>query len=467
MLSLAGRWSAWRFKRHLWSSSGARGSELMDRACHTRTDPTASAPVDPRRGSGGEAGRPFLALVLLLSTLSGAGHCLGATSFERDFLLIGQVFPEDCPVPAWLEDEPSFTYVIIATDPTGMSYSGLTPELAKKYVRIYFPRTKQDLFDRYSFVVFPDANIKPFSNTQIEWLKEGFQDKGISALVTLGGDLASYSRIYFYDWQSSVLSDVVPMKLTGDQREGRGAFRIKILRDDPPVLSMFRPLGIEKFVGDGQTAPIPKEASTVWANAEVFDFGVSAPWLISWKPGPEGGTFWAIADDLDHTWWWPFGPSPNRYAEDVFLNIAFHSFGRTLPQDIEVVHRLRTMFEMSRRTTLMIIGTMELAEKFGGNSFKVEQALGELKGTYEVAKGEYSSGDYQGAMDTLEKAAVQADGVMDMAFKLKDDAMFYAYVIQWLVTSGTLLLSGSILYTLMVRRRLYKAMESTRFGRPG
>jgi len=54
-----------------------------------------------------------------------------------------------------------------------------------------------------------------------------------------------------------------------------------------------------------------------------------------------------------------------------------------------------------------------------------------------------------------------------MAFKLKDDAMFYAYVIQWLVTSGTLLLSGSILYTLMVRRRLYKAMESTRFGRPG
>lgn len=424
-------------------------------------------PATTGRGPMGAAGRAFLGAVLLVSALPGMEQCLGATPFERRFLLIGQVFPQDCPVPAWLEDEPSFRYVIIATDPTGMSYSGLTPELAKKYVRIYFPRTKQDLFDQYDFVVFPDANIQPFTGTQIEWLKEGFQDQGISALVTLGGDLASYSRIYFNDWQSSVLSDVVPIKLTSDQREGRGAFQIDVLKDDPAVLSMFIPLGIEKFVGDGQTAPIPKEASTVWANAEVFDFGVSAPWLISWKPGPQGGTFWAIADDLDHTWWWPFGPSPNPYAEDVFLNIAFHSFGRALPEDIAVVHRLRTMFELSRRTTLLIMGTMELAEKFGANSYKVEQALGDLKGTYEVAKEEYSSGDYQGAMDTLEKAAAEADGVMGMAFRLKDDAMFYAYVIQWLVTSGTLLLSGSILYTLMVRRRLYRAMESTRFGRPG
>ncbi len=404
----------------------------------------------------------FVVLIFLA-----VGLCSGAASFERNFLLIGQVFPQDCPVPAWLDDEPSFRYVVIATDPTGMSYSGLTPELAKKYVRIYFPRTKQDLFERFDFVVFPDANIRPFTGTQIEWLKEGFQDKGISALVTLGGDLASYSRIYFYDWQSSVLHDVVPIKLTGDQREGRGAFHIKILRDDPPVLSMFRPLGIEKFVGDGQTAPIPKEGSTVWAEAEVFDFGVSAPWLISWKPGPQGGTFWAIADDLDHTWWWPFGPSPNPYAEDVFLNIAFHSFGRKLPEDIAVVHRLRTMFELSRRTTLLIVGTMELAEKFGANSYKVEQALARLKGTYEAARLEYSSGDYQDAIETLQKAAAEADTVMRMAFKLKDDAMFYAYIIQWMATSGTLLLSGSTLYTLMIKRRLYRATESTKFSRPG
>ncbi len=396
---------------------------------------------------------------------SGANAASSATDWERNFLLIGQVFPQDCPVPSWLDDEPSFKYVIIATDPTGVAFSGLTPELARKYVRLYFPRTKQELFERYHFAVFPDANIKPFTSNQIEWMKEAFQERGMSGFITLGGDLANYGRLYFFDWQSSVLHDVLPIKLTSEQDDGPGSFRIDILKDDPAVISMFKPLGIEDHVAGGYAMPIPREAATVWANAEPLSFGAPTPWLISWKPGPKGGTFWVTADDLDHGWWWPFGLNPNAYAQDVFLNIVFHSLGRPLPRDIEIVHEVRTGFELFRRSRLLILGTMEVAEKFGANTYRVEEAMGELSDLQDRAREEYSSGDYEAALGTLDEAALQADQILELAFKLKDEAMFYAYVIQWLVTSGTLLLSGSIVYSLMVRRRLYREIESTRFGR--
>jgi hypothetical protein len=283
--------------------------------------------------------------------------------------------------------------------------------------------------------------------------------------ITLGGDLANYGRLYFYDWQSSVLHDVLPIRLTSEQDDGPGSFRIRILKDEPPVLSMFRSLGIEDQSASGYAMPLPREAATVWADAEPLSFGSPTPWLISWKPGPQGGTFWVTADDLDHGWWWPFGLNPNPYAQDVFLNIVFYSFGRPLPEDIEIVHEVRTGFEVFRRNRLLILGTVELAEKFGANTYRVEEAMSGLNDLHERARDEYSSGEYEGALGSLDEAASEAERILDLAFRLKDEAMFYAYVIQWLVTSGTLLLSGSILYSLMVRRRLYRDIESTRFGR--
>jgi hypothetical protein len=50
------------------------------------------------------------------------------------------------------------------------------------------------------------------------------------------------------------------------------------------------------------------------------------------------------------------------------------------------------------------------------------------------------------------------------ALVLKDRALFWIYVIEWLSVSGTFLLAGFVLWTLMVRRRLYRQVASTRFA---
>ena len=45
---------------------------------------------------------------------------------------------------------------------------------------------------------------------------------------------------------------------------------------------------------------------------------------------------------------------------------------------------------------------------------------------------------------------------------LKQRALFWIYLTEWLAVTAVLLLSGFVLWTLMIRRRLYGEVRSTR-----
>ena len=383
-------------------------------------------------------------------------------TFRTGLMLVGQVFPAECPVPGWLDKEPGFYYVLIPTDTDRLA---LTEEQSKRYVRQYFPRTKSELFSKYRFVVMPDAHIKPFTGKQISWLVEAFKEQGVSQLVTLGADLTGN---YEAEWLASPLQKLLPTDMRRQSRLS-GGFTVKILRDDPPILSMFKKFGIENCPGSSPFSKnSPRDGSIIWGEARFFT-GQRAPWLISWKLGSEGGHIWAVSDDLDHRWWSPGGltsESTNPYAGDVFLNIVYYSIGRRLPEDIELVHTLRTRFELYLTKRGLITGVLELADRFGANTVKVEKELGGLEETFREAQDEYAMGNYQEAMTRLDQAMNQAEAILEHAFRVKKSAMFHIYIIEWLTTMGVLLLSGSILYSLMIRRRVYKEVASTRFMRP-
>lgn len=52
-----------------------------------------------------------------------------------------------------------------------------------------------------------------------------------------------------------------------------------------------------------------------------------------------------------------------------------------------------------------------------------------------------------------------------MAFRLKDQAMLWIYLIEWSVVTSTFTICGVVVWTLMVRRRYYREIGSTRFSR--
>jgi hypothetical protein len=62
------------------------------------------------------------------------------------------------------------------------------------------------------------------------------------------------------------------------------------------------------------------------------------------------------------------------------------------------------------------------------------------------------------ALGDLRKATAK---VMQM----KDQAMLWIYLIEWTVVTATFAIGGVVLWSLMVRRRLYREVGETKFVR--
>jgi len=62
----------------------------------------------------------------------------------------------------------------------------------------------------------------------------------------------------------------------------------------------------------------------------------------------------------------------------------------------------------------------------------------------------------------MQELLTRADGQREAALRLKDRALFWIYVIEWLSVSATFLVAGFAVWTLMVRRRLHREIAMTR-----
>jgi len=396
----------------------------------------------------------FLAALLL--TVS-----LGAVTGQKiRVLALGQVMPAECPLPHWFPNDPLLQLSLIPTDTD--TISSFTMEEARRYVRMYFPRTERDLL-AFDFFIYPDANLQPLSDVQIRRLSDAVVKNGRSALVTMGGGLNSPEGNVWYTWLGTTLAEAMPVKMDPAMKRPDSSFSIKITKEDPPVLSMFKPLGIERVVGYHYTTLFEKEGADIWAVVKPFTYYKSdTPWLVSISY-PGGGNFWTVADDIDHGWWWYMHHHyENPYSFDVLVNIILQGRGRRLPTNIEIVHKAREEFKSFSERRQVLVSIMDFVEKFGGNVRKVEEMVADLEGLRREAEREYTSQDFDGAFDLLKEAERLSAAAMVKAMKIKNQSLFYVYLIEWFTVTGTLLISGSVLYSLMVRRSRFREVRITK-----
>ncbi len=389
-----------------------------------------------------------------------------------DVLAIGQVLPGESPLDAWFDADPLVDYVLV---PTEMDFTSSLPifdskkleEAWRRFIRLYFPKTRKALVEGFEFLVFPDGNIRYFTANQIADMKHAVE-KGAGSFVTMGGGMATVTG-YTSVWISSSLSDLLPLDLTDRMRQdAHSGFSIRVVKADPPVLWMFVPLGIEKVIGSyAFTLLYPQPGATTWGK--LISHGLRLPsdapgdWLVSWRYGPAGGLSWVVADDLDSTWWSSVHyQSQNEYAGDVFFNILLYSTGRSLPDNIFIIHDLRARYLHYNREKGFLLSLLDFIDRFGANTRSIERQMGEvdqLKGkSYDI----YRATDFEEALVLINEAF---DGIVSIsvdAMKLKEKALIWVYVTEWLVITGTLLLSGSAVYSLMIKKRIYREVAVTR-----
>ena len=64
----------------------------------------------------------------------------------------------------------------------------------------------------------------------------------------------------------------------------------------------------------------------------------------------------------------------------------------------------------------------------------------------------------------MDEAFEEIEGLRADALRLKDQALAWVYLVEWLVVSGVFLLCGFVLWTVMIRRRLYREVSTTRLA---
>jgi len=380
-------------------------------------------------------------------------------------LMVGQVFPYETPVADWLESDPAFTYVVVPVRKDTGGWDRYPDAEARKYVRMYFPRTLASLTD-YDFLCYVDTYFGHFTPQQVDFMFRAIRDSGLGGLTTLGGGI-SWVAAFRQSWESSSIGSAFPTEYiqTYDRILYVENFRITIDRSPsiPPVFKPFIGLGAEDQLGRQAADLRAKEGSTTFATLRAAR-GTGLPFTVAWRYGK--GITWSVATDIqtDYNLWWTrwAGRDGYQYAADVFLNMVLYALDKDLPGDIMQWHRARGLFGLYQEEKSMLFVLCDFVEKFGANRQSIDKQVAKVDGIELQARELYLEQDIEGASETLEEALHGLSRVSDLAIKLKDRALLWVYVVEWAAVAGTLMASGSVVWSVMVRRRLYRATGATR-----
>lgn len=364
------------------------------------------------------------------------------------FVMGGAVSPSINPFSALCEQDPLFIYSAYPLNPD------LPEGQKRKLDRIYFPRTRQVLIDSYDFVMFWDARIQHLKSRQLSDLDHAFREAGIGSATVHGPS-------WEHAWTISTLYQLSPV--SDFQIRFYDPWRVSFRREREEVFTPFAEMGMERVIGGAYGIMEPKQGSTVWADMRPQD----VPWLTSWKVGSDGGVQWVFADKSDVDWWGlSLGSRGNNpYAIDLVANLLLHSLERPLIGDILARREARSLLSTFQARKLLILTMLEWAERFGADITSLADRLTEVEGGTQDAVESFLERDYDSTISFMDSLSSTVSEIGQLASDLKDQALFWVYLVEWLAVTSVSILSASILWALMVRRKMYHAARQTRLTR--
>lgn len=396
----------------------------------------------------------FFGFILIVSPIRGEGEkVLGV-------LYTGDPYPGVSPYRAMLED------AMISVTPVQGSrehYAGIDWTDIYKSLRVYMPRSYQNYLEKYEVVVLSDTNRRIFTSDQHSWLRDGVFEEG-NGLVMVGG-LETFGAGFGHEpWAGTPTEEILP---------------VEIPAGDPDWVSGNVPIGItpggyqNEFISSLPYQPRPeylrlgtdgnlvfaKEGATVlarWISPKFND----PPCYATWDIG-EGRTY-AMCHDWTPGGGWEMSRWP--YYGDYAINLMLYLAQWDLPDDYLTVHQYREAIQRLSVGKSTLFSLVEFVESFGGSAREIENEIIEMEDTKAGAEDLYLAQDYSGALEKARQALSKLESIQSLAVKVKDQALFWIYLIEWLSISGVSIVAGVTLWTLMIRKRMYKEVRITRRG---
>jgi hypothetical protein len=361
--------------------------------------------------------------------------------------VVGQVTPEHNPFSALFAEDPLFTYRVYP-----VCYH-CSPEENRRLARSYYPRTRRELVENYQVMAFYKANIEYLPLRHFQDLDYAFREAGMVGAASPG---TSWDTA----WVPSILYHIMPVSEYRDFVR-YVPYTVFFHREREPVFTPFAALGMEGIIGNNYHVMVAREGSTTWA--EMRPNGL--PWLVSWRPGGGNpGMMWIFTGTFNAPWWGlVYGSGgENPYAIEMLTNLLFHSLDLPLISDIHARREARTVLSTFQARKLLALHVMEWADTFGANILQLADDLSVVEQDAQTAMEYYVEQDYAATVSYMESMSERVIALAEEAVRLKNEAMAWVYISEWLIVSGISLVAGSSLWSLMIRRRLYREAGSTR-----
>ena len=404
-------------------------------------------------------------LIFVLIMLAACGGLAGAKVDPSTGLIrvisIGECFHPETRLPFFLRADPRIRYQPVPTNWYEGTFSAVGSDRkdAERFMRLYFPRSYERFLESYDVTLLSDFEVDIISPTQFEWMADAVEVGGMGiGKYEMNYDPAHWQTFDLF--RASALYPVFPTSLAhGREFSGIGlrATTMPDTGENHPILDLPNMPGnrLPVDIGSGKAGyENPRQGSTVIARYVPNREPAMVIWqyeegqAMSCVPGHDT-IDWALSEH------WPF-------TVDFWINQVWYLADLEISLDIEILHQLREnsmSYAIQRELATSVI---DFAERFGSPTARLYQKLSEADETKEESDRLYRENDYQESMEMVELAFEQLREVADESVKAKDAALFWIYAVEWVVVTAAAIISGSVLWSLMVRRRLYSEIAVTR-----
>ncbi len=388
--------------------------------------------------------------LILISAVAGRQPKRDPSTGRIRILYIGDPVPGS-PFPTFMRDP--------TTDVTPIIASGFNfPEgTIRRYMRQYMPRTLKRLYEDYDVIIISDAGRRFFTTRQMTWFRDSVTNNGL-ALIMIGGYETFGGNIGLGSWGGTAVQDVLPVECIQDGWEDKPGYLTVKDWDHPLVKALpFHKLG-SYGVFYGCNIVKERQGSTTIAYYKVPSPRRTHPLLSYWEVG-NGSSFAMTAD------WTPAGGRDFMrwpYYGDYSLDVVIFSAGGKLPDDPALAYEARSLMATFAQLKGTLDSLIEFASKFGAKMAPVEKMIGAAENAKQDAEKHYIQGEMQPAIDRYKEAIRQLEDASDKAYKLRAQAMLWVFITEWLVVASTGMIVGFFLWTVMVKRKMYKEVGETK-----
>jgi hypothetical protein len=320
-----------------------------------------------------------------------------------------------------------------------------------RMARIYLPRSYDSFLENTDLVILANIDVRVFTPQNIQWFRDGVLEEGLGLTMT-GGSQGFGGYGGFPSWGETFIGPILPVDCFEGEHSKSYTPKLRIVAEDNELaMSLpwedapcFFPYNFVEM-RDGATVIIESRDEKRTPIHFYWDVGEGRVVGCQNIFGVFGCNF------MD----W-------EYFQDSVLNVYYYTAGLPLPDDLVVMHEIRRKWYEYGLERKLLLSMIEFADRFNANLVKVEEQIDGLDAMKKNADDLYLAQSYPDALRAIEEAMAESARLSGLAIEAKDLALFWIYVIEWLTVMGTLMITGAVTWTLMVRRSMFKEVGSTR-----